>query len=106
MNDPGPWGGATRLTASAYNKEGMFMKRLIWTLAVLLLLFMLPLAAQAETLHAGPGQMTLTSALEACGDGDIIELAGGTYLETVDIPEDNEMYAEGKRQVKVYRFEL
>ena len=79
MNDPGPWGGATRLTASAYNKEGMFMKRLIWTLAVLLLLFMLPLAAQAETLHAGPGQMTLTSALEACGDGDIIELAGGTY---------------------------
>ena len=34
------------------------------------------------------------------------ELAGGTYLETVDIPEDNEMYAEGKRQVKVYRFEL
>ena len=34
------------------------------------------------------------------------ELAGGTYLETIDIPEDNEMYAEGKRQVKVYRFEL
>ena len=34
------------------------------------------------------------------------ELAGGTYLETVDIPEDTEMYAEGKRQVKVYRFEL
>ena len=34
------------------------------------------------------------------------ELAGGTYLETVDIPEDNEMYAEGKRQVKVYRFEM
>ena len=34
------------------------------------------------------------------------ELAGGKYLETADIPEDNEMYALGKRQVKVYRFEL
>lgn len=34
------------------------------------------------------------------------ELVGGTYLETVDIPEDNEMYAEGKRQVKVYRFNI
>lgn len=29
----------------------------------------------------------------------------GTYLETIDIHVDNEMYAEGKRQVKVYRFE-
>ena len=34
------------------------------------------------------------------------ELAGGKYLETVDVPEDNEMYAEGKRRVMVYRFEL
>ena len=34
------------------------------------------------------------------------ELAGGRYLETAVIPEDNEMYAEGKRQVMVYRFEL
>jgi len=34
------------------------------------------------------------------------ELAGGNYLETIDIPEDNEMYAEGKRQVKVYRFNI
>ena len=55
------------------------MKRLIWIPAVLVLLIMLPLAAQAETLHAAPGQMTLTEALEACGDGDIIELADGTY---------------------------
>ena len=34
------------------------------------------------------------------------EIAGGKLLETVDIPEDNEMYAEGKRNVRVYRFEL
>ena len=34
------------------------------------------------------------------------ELAGGSYVETATIPEDNEMYAEGKRQAMVYRFEL
>jgi tagatose 1,6-diphosphate aldolase len=34
------------------------------------------------------------------------EIAGGEYIETADIPEDNEMYAEGKRQVKIYRFVL
>ena len=34
------------------------------------------------------------------------ELAGGNYLETIDIPEDDDMYAEGKRQVKVYRFNI
>lgn len=34
------------------------------------------------------------------------EIAGGEYIETADIPEDNEMYAEGKRQVMIYRFAL
>ena len=34
------------------------------------------------------------------------ELAGGKYLETAPIPEDNEMYAEGKRQVMVWRFDF
>ena len=33
-------------------------------------------------------------------------LAGGEYTETVRIPEDNEMYAEGKRWVRIYRFVL
>jgi tagatose 1,6-diphosphate aldolase len=33
-------------------------------------------------------------------------LAGGKYIETANIPEDNEMYAEGKRRVKVYRVDL
>lgn len=34
------------------------------------------------------------------------EIAGGKFIEIADIPEDNEMYAEGKRKVKVFRFEL
>ena len=34
------------------------------------------------------------------------ELAGGRYIETADIPEDNDRYAEGKRRVMIYRFEL
>ncbi len=34
------------------------------------------------------------------------ELAGGVHIETTDIPESNEMYAEGKRQVSIYRFDL
>lgn len=34
------------------------------------------------------------------------QIAGGKYVETADIPEDNEMYAEGKRQVMIYRFDI
>lgn len=34
------------------------------------------------------------------------EYADGKYVETTDIPEDNEMYAEGKRKVKIYRFDI
>ncbi len=34
------------------------------------------------------------------------ELAGGEYLETAPVPEDHNMYEEGKRQVMVYRFDL
>lgn len=34
------------------------------------------------------------------------EIAGGQFLAIEPIPADNEMYAEGKRWVKVYRFEL
>ena len=56
------------------------MKRLIWILTVLLLAAALQ-AASAETLHAAPGQMSLTEALTVCNDGDVIELAGGIYAE-------------------------
>lgn len=34
------------------------------------------------------------------------ENAGGTYVDTVTIPEDHEMYAEGRRLSKRYRFDL
>jgi predicted acetyltransferase len=34
------------------------------------------------------------------------EIAGGELVEVAAVPEDNEMYAEGKRQVKIYRFAL
>lgn len=34
------------------------------------------------------------------------ELAGGVYIDTVRVPEGTEMYAEGKRQVRRYRFDL
>ena len=34
------------------------------------------------------------------------ELAGGRFVETAQIPEDNEMYAEGKRQVMIWRFDF
>ena len=34
------------------------------------------------------------------------ELAGGEYMETALIPEDNEMYEEGKREAMVFRFGL
>ena len=34
------------------------------------------------------------------------ELAGGEFVKTAAIPADNEMYAQGKRFVKIYRFTL
>ena len=34
------------------------------------------------------------------------ELAGGSFVEETDIPPENEMYLEGKRRVRIYRFEL
>ena len=34
------------------------------------------------------------------------ELAGGKLIAVEDLPEDNDLYKEGMRQVKVYRFEL
>lgn len=34
------------------------------------------------------------------------ELAGGTLVEIVDLPEDNDMYQEGDRQKCRYRFDL
>ena len=34
------------------------------------------------------------------------EIAGGNYIETKAIPKNNEMYEEGKRFVKIFKFEI
>ncbi len=34
------------------------------------------------------------------------ELAGGHFLEIAEIPKDNEMFQEGKRQVKIFEFHI
>ncbi|MBP3411700.1 MAG: GNAT family N-acetyltransferase [Oscillospiraceae bacterium] len=34
------------------------------------------------------------------------ELAGGILLEIADIPEDNELYSDGKTKVNIYRFDI
>ena len=52
------------------------------------------------------GYVYITCVPENEASARTCELAGGTYIETADIPEDNDMYEQGKRQVKVYRFEL
>ncbi|MGN0745376.1 MAG: right-handed parallel beta-helix repeat-containing protein [Aristaeellaceae bacterium] len=54
------------------------MRKLIW---MALLLWLLPLAAGAETLRASPEGLSLTEALALCADGDVIELAEGVYTE-------------------------
>lgn len=34
------------------------------------------------------------------------EILGGKLLEIAMIPEDNEIYSEGKRQVKIFKFDF
>ena len=34
------------------------------------------------------------------------EIVGGNYLETKAIPKNNEMYEEGKRFVKIFKFKI
>ena len=50
--------------------------------------------------------LIITCVPENTASSRTCQIAGGRYIETADIPEDNEMYAEGKRKVMVYRFEL
>ncbi|MGN0753257.1 MAG: hypothetical protein ACI4ME_02280, partial [Aristaeellaceae bacterium] len=54
------------------------MRKLIW---LALLVWLMPLAAGAETLYASPEGLSLTEALALCADGDVIELADGVYAE-------------------------
>ena len=66
-------------------KDGEEMKRFPWLILILTVLLLLLPAAHGDTLHAAPGQMTLTEALTACEDGDVIELAEGTYAEPAEV---------------------
>lgn len=55
------------------------MKKIV---LLLVLLFLLPLAARAETHAVSPGG--LTDALAVCADGDVIELGDGVYGEETE----------------------
>ena len=54
----------------------------------------------------GMDHVIITCVPENIASSRTCQIAGGQLLEITDIPEDNEMYAEGKRRVMVYRFEL
>ena len=54
----------------------------------------------------GMDYVIITCTPENIASARTCEIAGGIYLETADIPKDNEMYAEGKRRVRIYKFAL
>ncbi len=54
----------------------------------------------------GMTYLIITCAPENLASSRTCRLAGGEYTETADIPEDNEMYADGRRKVMIYRFTL
>ncbi len=52
------------------------------------------------------GYVIITCQPDNAASARTCEIAGGKLLETAEIPEDHDMYAEGKRKVRVYRFEV
>lgn len=54
----------------------------------------------------GMDHLTISCQPENIASERNLQLAGGQFVEIADIPADNEMYAEGKRQVKVYFYSL
>ena len=54
----------------------------------------------------GMDYLIITCMPENAASSRTCQLAGGQYIETAAIPEDNEMYDEGKRWVMVYKFAL
>ncbi len=54
----------------------------------------------------GMDHLYITCAPDNAASYKTCEWCGGNFIEIALIPEDNEMYAEGKRKVRVYRFDL
>ncbi|MBQ4167831.1 MAG: GNAT family N-acetyltransferase [Clostridia bacterium] len=54
----------------------------------------------------GMDHLYITCDPENIASARTCEAAGGRLVEVADIPEDNEMYAEGKRRAAIYLFEL
>jgi predicted acetyltransferase len=54
----------------------------------------------------GMNYLYITCVPENAASARTCELAGGQLVEIAKVPEDNEMYQEGKREVKIYRFAL
>ncbi len=54
----------------------------------------------------GLGYVIITCQPDNAASARTCEIAGGELLEIADIPKDHNMYAEGKRKVRVYRFEV
>lgn len=52
------------------------------------------------------GYVYITCNVTNAASARTCEYAGGTLVAVEDLPEDNDMYKEGIRTVKVYRFEL
>ena len=52
----------------------------------------------------GMDHLYITCPVDNHASARTCELAGGKLIETADVPQDNDMYAEGIRRVKIYRF--
>ena len=50
--------------------------------------------------------LIITCDPENIASSRICEIAGGKFLEIATVPKDNEMYAEGKREVKIFKFDI
>lgn len=54
----------------------------------------------------GMDRLIITCAPDNAASARTCELAGGQFVELAPVPEDDELYAQGKRHVRVYRFDL
>ena len=54
----------------------------------------------------GMDHLYITCPTDNAASDRTCRLAGGELVEVADVPEDNDMYAEGIRRVNIYRFRL